>query len=142
MKTLIALDGSLHAEKILNMVAKKYWPPQSEIRVVIVVGKRSQWDEQEQYLRQCTVILDSRLDSLKKKLKGMKISGVVLEGKASQEILKEAKQWQAEKIIIGSHGDTGIRPDDVNSVAAEIVNESPCSVEVMKLQKEAVQSNN
>lgn len=142
MKTLIALDGSLHAEKLLNLAAKKYWPPASEIRVVIVVGKRSQWDEQEQYVRQCGVILDNRLDLLKKKMKGFKISGAVLEGKASEEILKEAKEWQAEKIIIGSHGDTGVRPDDVDSVAAQIVNESPCSVEILKLYKESNQSNN
>ncbi len=137
MKTLIALDGSIDADKILNMVANRDWPKTAIIKIVMVVGKCAEWDEQEQFINQSKVILDSRIENLRKKLAGMDISGTVHEGRASVEILHEARRWKADRIIIGSHGDTGVRPDDC-SVAAEIVNNAPCTVEILKLQTEKV----
>ena len=135
MKTLIALDGSLHSESILNMVAERHWEKSRLLRVVTVVGNCPQWDEQEQNLTQAKVILEHRIENFKKRLPGIEISSAFLEGRASEEILKEAKIWLAEKIIIGSHGDSGIRPNESDSMAAEIVNEAPCAVEILKINR-------
>jgi nucleotide-binding universal stress UspA family protein len=39
-------------------------------------------------------------------------------------------------IVLGSHGDTGYRRDRVGSVAAAVVNQAPCTVELIKVVKE------
>jgi nucleotide-binding universal stress UspA family protein len=100
-----------------------------------VVDAVENWDTRQQLLHQCQIILNERLDRVRQKLGSYSITGEVLEGDASSLISKTAKHHGADLIIIGSHGDTGPRKSRIGSVAAAVVNEAPCSVEVVKLVK-------
>jgi nucleotide-binding universal stress UspA family protein len=72
---------------------------------------------------------------LRKKLKRNQITCVVLEGNASSMIIQEARDCGADLIVIGSHGETGVRKTQVGSVTAAVVNSAPCSVDVVKVGK-------
>jgi nucleotide-binding universal stress UspA family protein len=79
----------------------------------------------------------SRIKSLKQHLPiTISCVGEVVDGNAASPILSTARDWCAELIMIGSYGDTGARRSGIGSVAAAIVNEAPCSVEVIKLKNE------
>jgi nucleotide-binding universal stress UspA family protein len=63
---------------------------------------------------------------------GHSVETVVLEGKAADIIVKVAKEWPADLIVMGSHGYTGIERLLLGSVAESVVRHAPCSVEVVR----------
>jgi nucleotide-binding universal stress UspA family protein len=52
----------------------------------------------------------------------------VVEGIASAEIVREARERPCELIVIGSHGRTGIGRVLMGSVAEEVARKAPCPV--------------
>ena len=47
-------------------------------------------------------------------------------------IIDEAKKWNADLIVVGSHGRTGLTRLLLGSVAQAIVVHGPCSIEVVR----------
>ena len=56
----------------------------------------------------------------------------VREGDPRIEIVQEALDWNADLIIMGSHGHTGLRKFLLGSVAQHVISHAPCSVEVAR----------
>lgn len=52
-------------------------------------------------------------------------------GSPGLEIVKAAKEWQADLIVIGSHGRRGITRALVGSVAEAVMRHAPCPVVVV-----------
>jgi len=52
----------------------------------------------------------------------------ILVGRAADVILDTARAWQAELIVMGTHGRQGVRRALVGSVAESVVREAPCPV--------------
>jgi hypothetical protein len=136
MKILIAIDSSRFSHQILDRVAKRRWPRGTEFRIVTAVELSGVWDADQQFLNQCQIILAHRVDNFRHQLPANShVTGEVAEGRATSVVTEIAKEWQADLIVIGSHGDTGARRPGLGSVAAAIVDTAPCSVEVIKLHK-------
>jgi nucleotide-binding universal stress UspA family protein len=135
MKVLVAIDSSIYAEEILDQIARRTWPAKSEFRVITAVELAQNWDVQEEFMQQSRIILSDRIAFLKKSLKHYNVVGQVLAGTAAPIIIENAREWKAELIIVGSHGDTGTRKEGIGSVAAAIVDKAPCTVEVVKLRR-------
>lgn len=132
-KVLVATDASKYASEIIDAIAACTWQNDCEMHLLTVVETSHIWDSQEQFLHQCNKIQDGHLAKLKKALPHCNISGECEEGSASEVILRRATEENFDLIVIGSHGDTGIRFEHVGSIAAEIVNRAPCSVSVIKV---------
>lgn len=140
MRILVAVDCSSFANEVIDEIAARRWSDDSEIRLVSVVEPTGSWDMDQGLLHQARTILGERLHLLKLKLpEHLNIESDLLEGKSAPMILEEAKVWRADLIILGSHGDTGVRREQIGSVAAAIVNQAPCSVEVVKLHRKSLQ---
>jgi len=136
MKIVVGVDSSRYAEKILQETARRVWPDGTEFRVLTAVELTGLWDADQQFLHQAQVILNQRLAMLKKQLPDRtKVGGEIVGGSAASVVNNMAREWNADLIIIGSHGDTGARRKRLGSVAAAIVNNAPCTVEVIKLNK-------
>jgi len=56
----------------------------------------------------------------------------VLQGNPSQELLKSAREMEADLIVIGSRGRTGIEKFLLGSVAEKVVLQSPIPVLMIK----------
>lgn len=132
-KVLIATDASKYASEIIDAIASCTCQNDCEMHLLTVVEKTHIWDSHEQYEHQCKQIQEGHLSKLQKVLAQCRISGECLEGSASDVILKKAEEEDFDLIIIGSHGDTGVRLEHVGSIAAAIVNRAPCSVSVIKV---------
>jgi nucleotide-binding universal stress UspA family protein len=63
---------------------------------------------------------------------GIAAEGVVREGNPGKTIVKEAKEWDADLIVVGAHGLTGIESLIMGNVARHVVDHAPCSVEVVR----------
>lgn len=135
MKVLIAVDSSPFVTQILDAVRKRCWCEDTSFFIVTVVERTPDWSAQEEFNRQSNVILDHHVDYFRKKLPHHRVTSEVLEGGAAAEIVDAAQDWGADLIVIGSHGDTGVRKTHVGSVAADVVNKAPCAVEVVKVRR-------
>jgi nucleotide-binding universal stress UspA family protein len=135
MKILVAVDSSSYAQDILQEIAGRIWAKDTQFYVLTAIEPCHDWDASQQYLQEAKLILEQRVACLKKRLPHNKITGHVSEGSAASVIGRTARELDAHLIIIGSHGDTGHRLAGIGSVAAAVVNDAPCSVEVVKLTK-------
>jgi nucleotide-binding universal stress UspA family protein len=132
-KLLLAIDASKFVTSLLDQICRRNWPAGTQIRVLTVVGSASAWDVSEQYLHECQVILNDHVRRLRERLPACQVNGECMEGNPPLTIVEAARNWSVDLIIIGSHGDTGVRSDQVGSVAAAIVNTAPCSVLIIKV---------
>lgn len=144
VKVLIAVDSSTVARDIIGIVANTIWQAGDELKVLTIVDHSDQYQVDE-IVRPCQLILDERVQALAVALPKCTITGDVVVGSPAETIIQLAREWNVDLIIIGSHGDTGIRRDQIGSVAATVVNTAPCSVEVLKIgssrQKERLRTS-
>jgi nucleotide-binding universal stress UspA family protein len=56
----------------------------------------------------------------------------IVEGKPSDEIVKAARQWPADVIVIGSRGLGGVQRALLGSVAEGVIRHAPCPVLVIR----------
>jgi nucleotide-binding universal stress UspA family protein len=78
--------------------------------------------------------VDATVARLKRALPNREVSGVVKEGYVIECILEEASDWNADLIVVGSHGRSGLSRLFLGSVAESVLTQAPCSVEIAKLQ--------
>jgi nucleotide-binding universal stress UspA family protein len=136
MKVLVAVDSSNRADSVIGALTASNWPENTHFHIITAIEKAASWDSQQQFLHQGRLILDERLASLKNHFPNCVVDGELLEGSAATSITNTAKQWGAELLVIGSHGDTGRRKPGMGSVAAHVANSAPCTVEIVKVRND------
>ena len=147
MKILLATDGSKFGEEAVREVARRPWPTGSEVRVVYVIettpqpapemwagsyedyfGELDQWNRAQgrQALEAATHILDARED------KTLRVTAEVLEGQPKRRIPEEAEKWDADLVVVGSHGYGFWDRLLLGSVSQAVASHAPCSVEIVR----------
>lgn len=151
MKILLAVDGSDCSDAAAQELAKRPWPPQSEVKVITAleipatVGMEP-WGMSPDYFETLETALrpaaQAVLDSTLLKLKTitdttLKISSEIIQGSPAQVIVDEAELWGADLIFIGSRGLGIWNRLLLGSVSNAVVHHAKCSVEVVRtpLQK-------
>jgi len=125
-RVLLATDGSETSATAAQALAGRPWPTESEFRVVSV---EEPW-----------MIKSSRLDPQKAvtsaeqvlNAAGLKATEAVLSGNAKKAILEEAKKWNADLIVVGSHGRRGFKRFLLGSVSEAVAMNAHCSVVVVR----------
>jgi len=143
MKILIAIDGSQCSKNAVESVATRLWHEGTEFLILSVVEPLSLqgglWmpseGPQEALIRQHELLVETEVVELRDKLPNQTISGKVMEGHIVDGIVLTAEEWDADFIIMGSHGRKGISRFMLGSVAESVLSHSPCSVEVIKGHK-------
>lgn len=144
MKILIAVDESDYAKAIVDLVAKSKWTD-ADITVISVVDPLKinslmaalpgpVLDEMfEAHLKKALSLTSSVADQIRSVTKSCHVSEKVLEGKAAQEILAFAKEWQPDLIVMGSHGKSGFSKLLLGSVSLAVTSHANCSVLIVRL---------
>ena len=150
MKILLAVDGSVCSDAAAQELAKRPWPPDTEVKVITVVEipapvgmepwamSPDYFENLERTLRQAgQSVLDSTLPKLKTITdKTLKISSEIIQGSPAQVIVDEAKSWGADLIILGSRGLGIWNRLLLGSVSNAVVHHAKCSVEVVRTPQE------
>jgi nucleotide-binding universal stress UspA family protein len=143
MKVLIAIDGSPFSQAILESVASRPWPANTEFKVLHVVEPPSllMGREMGAYDPEFEAVWKALREQAKEivakgaaKLRAAKlnVSEQLIEGDPKSQILDVAKEWKADMIVVGSHGRTGLNRFLMGSVSQGVVNHAHCSVEVVR----------
>jgi nucleotide-binding universal stress UspA family protein len=146
MKILLAVDGSVCSDSAVEELAKRPWPPGSEIRVItaaempLPVGMEpwavspDYFEELDKSVRQAAqAVLNNALLKLKTIAhESLKISTEIIQGSPRQVIVDEAESWGADLIMMGSRGLGAWNRLLLGSVSSAVVNHAKCSVEIVR----------
>ncbi len=73
------------------------------------------------------------IDGLRQRLNlNASVAAFVETGNPALEIVKAAKTWPADLVVIGSHGRSGVGRALLGSVAEEVMRRAPCPVLIVK----------
>ena len=145
VRIIVGTDGSPASEEALRAVAERHWPPQSEIKVVMVddplapeflgkvippLGKMIEEDRQQERAW-VEKISKQSVEILKRA--GIKVTCAVREGDPKQELCKAAEEWNADCIFVGSAGFSNrFERFVLGSISAAVAARAHCSVEVVR----------
>ena len=142
MKILIPIDGTDCSKTALDAVINRIWSNKDQFLVLSIVeppdysGVEAEEEEdyQKEMLVDCNLLTEHGVKKLKDGLNNENISSRVLKGKTAEQIVQCASDWDADLIVIGTHGHADCRRFLPGSIAEKVLKQSPCSVEVVKLK--------
>jgi len=152
VRVLLAVDGSECSEAAISEVAARVWPAGTEIRVITALElpltpTSETWalppdyfDKLDQAVREHgEAIKEGAIRKLAKcSVPPTRITGNILPGSPKAVILEEAERWDADLIVLGSHGYGLWQRFLLGSVSQAVVSHAKCSVEVVRLRHRAV----
>ena len=148
MKILIATDGSSYGQAAVDFAANIVSQPDTtEVKIVSVIEPFA-FNEIETLIEETDEIanlkntaarqadaLGKRLaEDFREKFAGTKIdvSNEVLGGSAAPAIVEKAEEWNADLIVVGSHGYGFWQRAWLGSVSDRIAHHAPCSVLIVR----------
>jgi nucleotide-binding universal stress UspA family protein len=133
MKVLLAIDASEASQKVIDEVLARPWPKDTSFCVLHVV------DLSGTYRVPAMIELDKRAgwEIVRKAAEkigrtGHETSSDVLLGPPRRTIAEYAKEWKANFILVGSHGQGMLSRLLLGSVAQGVVRAAHCSVEIVR----------
>lgn len=150
MKIVVALDLTGAAEQIVLSIAKRRWQPDTEFKLLTVLEPLKHLASREK-VKQCQI---AQLESKRHEIALLKLSKLrktlqdslsdchvhtdIRTGPAREEIVKASGEWMADKLIAGAHGHADNRL--LGSTPRRLVEETPCTVELVRLNTEPTEA--
>lgn len=141
-RVLMATDGSAHAEAAARSVCGRPWPEGAEFRIVSAVDSMiplmDPWYAAGEVLDQIRMQNKKECEdavlSVHKIVTdaGLTATTAILSGSPKLRIIEYAQEWDADLIVIGSHGRRGLDRLALGSVSEAVAMNAECSVEVIR----------
>jgi nucleotide-binding universal stress UspA family protein len=143
MRILLGFDDSPHALAALRWITRQKWPTNTMVTVVSAVRTPvAAYAEVyapavpypteliEEVTRHHQELCMRAEDELRRA--GFQVAVKVLPGDPREALVDTARTMNADLLVVGSHGRTGIPKLVLGSVAAHVVAHAPCDVLVIK----------
>ncbi len=147
LRVLLGTDGSDYSVAAARSVATRPWPSGAEVRIFSVVELHVPLFSAPYppYLNH-HAMENLRAEAMRRSEQALAASEQVITGAGLPEsstvavptatpqemILKEAADWGADLIVVGSHGRRGLNRFLLGSVSEAVASHAPCSVEVIR----------
>lgn len=149
MRVLVAIDGSYESMHAVTSIARRRWGDDDRVRVLTAVRPSPPLatdafglapvpvpDEHLERERTHAQLLVHRAAELLRGF-GLRVEPVVRDGDPRTTILDEAEGWDADLIVIGSHGQTALKRLLMGSVVSYVATHARCSVEIIRRKERA-----
>jgi len=130
MKILLAFNGSKLSEAALHAVITQRRPENTTVKVLKVIPL----DVMEAERLQAQASSDRTAQALR--TAGFKAGSTILRDIVLESIVGVAKEWDANLIVLGWHGQTTVKRFLFGSVATRVIHAAPCSVELVRFRPE------
>ena len=137
-RILIGLDGSPGAERAVPKILMRAWPEGTELRIVAVddgVSPITMADVvslSDRHIREDTSMTASRMIKLAE-ARGLTISAGIKKGDPQCVLIAEAREWEADCIVIGSSGISNTHQGFfARRVSTELAANAECSIEILR----------
>lgn len=155
MKVLLAIDGSPCSAAALAEIGKRPWPAGTEFKIVTayelpIMPSPEAWmispdyteSLQQAVLTQAQLTIETARERLNKLLgHSFKVTSEVMAGSPRNAILELAESWNADLIVVGSHGYRAWERFLLGSVSQAVVSHAKCSVEVVRCKDNAPETS-
>ena len=150
MKILLAVDDSKFSEAATQAVLAQARPEDTEVRVLSVTepspvrtdsGNKGYYAAIDASFEEATkrsqAVVTKTAELLRSK--GFKVISSAPAGMADpkSKIIDVAAEWDADLIVLGSHGRSGLSRFLMGSVSETVVRHAPCSVEIIRISQVA-----
>lgn len=144
MKILLAIDGSACSALAVAEVVRRPWPADSQFRIISVVEPHvalapgpflsaPYLEEVEKVAgQQAQEAVERAAASLREAGRELEVSTEILTGSPRRVIVEEAEKWNADLIIVGSHGYRSWERMLLGSVSQAVAMHAECSVEIVR----------
>jgi len=147
----LATDGSDCSKAAVNSVAERSWPEGSEVKIVSAMEipyapTTEAWVLPDSYYSELDRVAREQAEAAVKyaveriesgKAPRLEIITKIIGGSAREVILDEAERWDADLIVLGSHGYSGWRRFLLGSVSHAVATHAHCSVEIVRRKQPA-----
>lgn len=143
MKILLAVDDSKFSEAAAKSLIGQFRLQDAEVRVLhviepIVITEPPQmspgyYPELEDRFPHAQEVIDRVANMLSSA--GLTVTKSIAKGDARSIILEEAAKWQADLIVLGSHGRKGLERFFLGSVSEAVARHAHCSVQIVRISK-------
>ncbi|HEY9788667.1 MAG TPA: universal stress protein [Candidatus Obscuribacterales bacterium] len=148
MRTIIAVDEGDAVPVIVDFVLHHKWSDDAEFKILHVISPLMMDHPMASYplflesiakesLEFGTNLVNKVKDELRAELKTHKIETEVIDGFPKEAIIQVASKWEADLIVVGSHGRTGLSRFLLGSVSGAVVSHAPCSVTIVRIPRTA-----
>jgi len=150
MKVLVAADGSNSSLRAVQQAAAATWPPGTLFRVIsaeeLMVTANEMQASSLAAIYPATLLEELTTEAHKRAVSAAQTASAVLTdagkivvpesslpiGDPRSCIIDEAKEWNADLILVGSHGRRGLDRFLLGSVSEGVAIHAPCSVRVIR----------
>lgn len=137
MKIAVAVDGSdyaLRAAKHAIMLAQ--YLPAARLEIIYVADYNKAKDEQllAQSQESLTLMRGQKIQPVLQLAKsdGVEVEVIMLKGNPSQEIIKYAKDYAVDQLVLGSRGLNTFQEMVLGSVSHKVMKHATCPVTIVK----------
>lgn len=140
MKILVGMDDSQFSDAALNAIVSQIRPQNTQVRVLHVLQPLSfapppqmaaeYAPELEEEGKRARALVERAAKTLR--AAGFQAETAVVKGDIRLSIIDAAAQWNADLIVVGSHGRSGIPRLLLGSVAEFVAHNAACSVEIVR----------
>jgi nucleotide-binding universal stress UspA family protein len=148
VRVLLGIDGSKYSAAAVQSVIEQVRIEGTEVHVLHVIEPVRAYISaamiphlvshvpaiEEDRKREAQDLVQRTAEELRKA--GFQASGVVEEGEAKSKIVDHAARWQADLIVMGSYGLTGLNRFLMGGVSDAVMRHAECSVEVVRIPAE------
>lgn len=145
VRIMVGTDGSEPSDEALLAIARRKWPAQSEVKIVLVddplapefLGKLipplEKMIEEDRQQERAWVEKISRHSIELLRSASLKVTCAVREGDPKRELPKAAEEWGADCVFVGSAGFSNrFERFVLGSISAAVAARAHCSVEVIR----------
>jgi len=133
MKILLAIDSSTASQRVVTTVATRPWPSGTVFCVLTVVDV-GRWEGLPTLIEDAKHEAQSLVKRATDKLthSGHEVFSEVQMGSPKKAIPEYAKQWGADLVMVGAHGQGALARFFLGSVAHAVLRTATCSVEIVR----------
>ncbi len=149
LRILLAVDGSDCGDAALEEVAGRPWPGATEVYILSAIHPPfaptpEPWALPEGYYSQLEASARGQAESaVERALTRLRVSnaeratpliltGGAIAGHPEETIIHAARTWDADLVVLGSHGYGGLERFLLGSVSHAVASHAPCSVEIVR----------
>lgn len=151
-RVMLAVDGSPYSRAAANLVLTAKWPENTRFHILSVcnpiysafafepsalrvIGDLERQDEARQQVRS---MVDDVALGFENTFGPSNVEYAVTEGQPGEVILATARDWRADLLVVGSHGQPNMAKRLFGSVSQQVAMQADCSVQIVRCSVEQI----
>ncbi len=141
---LLAIDGPLYGKIISDFVVNHHWSPHTHVRLINLIEPLTDdvYPEakfERESTKAATDLLQEIAIRIDRARPELDVSQLIRLGDPREEILKEAAEWPAQLLVIGSHGRYNLKRVSLGSVSLSVLTQAKCTVIVVRVPQKKIE---